>query len=56
MSKNTPIIINPGDELGTEMGFTKDKFSGYIAKEGDYIWISAINENAPRNIWKNTGG
>jgi len=37
-----PIIITPGDELGNELGFTKELFSGYIAKEGDYIWISAI--------------
>ena len=34
--------IDPDSEKGKELGFTSDKFSGWLWEEGKYMWISFI--------------
>ena len=41
------IIILDG-KFATEIGFTCDKFEGYLWKKGDYIYISVIKSLNPR--------
>jgi len=35
-------VVEPGDPFGIEIGFTTDRFSGYLSRVGDVVWISAI--------------
>jgi hypothetical protein len=34
--------IDPDSKKGKELGFTKDKFSGWLWEDGKYMWISFI--------------
>lgn len=40
-------VVEPGDPFGAEIGFTPDKFSGYLSKVGETIWVSAILSASP---------
>ena len=40
MVKDGIILLD--SEVGTELGFTRDRFEGWLWKEGDYIIISFI--------------
>jgi hypothetical protein len=39
--------IEPGDALGEALGFTRDRFDGWLWKEGDRILISMIISRQP---------
>lgn len=34
--------ITPSSKFGNKIGFTSDKFDGYLTKDGNRIWISFI--------------
>lgn len=40
-------IIEPGSKVGIKIGFTKSNFDGYLFKQDDAIWISAIISKNP---------
>lgn len=40
--KKPDYVCEPGDPRVKKFGWTKSKFRGYIAIEGNTIWISAI--------------
>ena len=40
-------VIELDSEFAKEIGFTSDKFQGYLWKAGDYIYISAIKSIHP---------
>lgn len=35
-------IVEPSTPRGKALGFTKEKFGGYLWIHGEYVWISAI--------------
>jgi len=39
--------IDPGDELGKKLQFTKDKFRGYLTLVDNTVYISAIESRKP---------
>ena len=41
-------IIEPDSEFGKRIGFTSDKFEGWLWKKGDAIYISFIISKQPR--------
>lgn len=41
-------IIELDTPFAKELGFTSDKFSGWLSKRGDYIYISLIESLNPR--------
>jgi len=40
-------IIEPDSEFGRQIGFTSDKFEGWLLKKGDVIYISLIINKQP---------
>lgn len=40
-------MIEPGSEAGKRLGFTQDKFDGYLWDKGDSIYISLIISHQP---------
>jgi len=40
-------VIHPDSKFGKKIGFTSDKFDGYLWKLGDYIYISFIISKQP---------
>lgn len=40
-------VIELDSEFGKEIGFTSDKFQGYLWKAGGYVYISAIKSIHP---------
>lgn len=54
-------IIELDSEFGKQIGFTSDKFSGYLWKAGRYVTISIIeslhpNQGHLRNLFKSIEG
>ena len=41
-------IIEPNSEFGRELGFTSDKFDGWLWKFGNWIYISFIRSKQKR--------
>jgi len=41
-------IIEPDSEFGRQIGFTSDKFEGWLWKKGDAIYISFIISKQPK--------
>lgn len=45
----TEEIIYPDDSLGVALGFTSDKFDGYLCLVGSAIYVSMIESITPGN-------
>ena len=42
ITKEQDGIIDLDTEFAREIGFTSDKFSGYLWRKGEWVWISVI--------------
>lgn len=40
-------MIKPDSKFAKTIGFTSDKFSGWLWRDGKYIWISFIESKDP---------
>ena len=43
-------IVELDSDRGRLLGFTTDRFDGYLWKKGDYIWVSFIVSKAKGNF------
>lgn len=44
-------VIHPNDELGKCFGFTGDRYSGYISKKGNSIYVTGCDAKNASALW-----